>query len=651
MRVRQVLLDQQALQARRERKVLKGSQGPTGATGAQGATGPQGVQGVRGPQGAQGAKGETGPTGPQGIQGVQGPQGPAGPTGPTGGTGSVGPQGDQGVTGPQGPQGPQGPTGVQGAQGPQGPTGSTGAQGAQGDQGITGPTGPTGPQGVQGAQGPAGPQGAQGPTGIQGVQGPTGNVGPQGPTGPTGIQGVQGLTGVQGVQGPTGPTGNTGPQGPTGNVGPQGPTGPTGNQGPTGPDGATGAAGPTGAQGPTGLLGDTLVHGVVIDVGGSITVSGATGGVTIDPDGIEVTGSEGIVVSSGGGIKVEDGGDIIIKRAVGGSSGSIIFDELEGGIDFTISTQYYDAGGGDYKSQLKITPDTKTDSEVTFNSFEYFGVDNADNIDLEADSTIDIFSQGTVTVYASIDAGTYQLGIGSDTTNDLWNFWSRGSTYIFTASVDPGVYLGGIGADTRFYVDVDGKIGVYNHILPNTTAAVDIGSTTKTVKDIYATSLYVGGTGAENKFDDYEENYYEEDIGKSYYLLIPNSGTIKLDTSLNKLSYTKIGRQVTVLGRIKVAASGVPGISTSPAPSGTLQLKLPLEIASLDEASEEFIGHVMPGGIDPLTTAGVLSMYGASGTTAYIIIKTTTGSSQASIAEYVNNDSIFYFNFTYFTST
>lgn len=85
--------------------------------------------------------------------------------------------------------------------------------------------------------------------------------GPQGPTGPQGDTGPQGPQGIQGATGPTGATGATGPAGPTGPTGLTGPTGATGLTGPAGPTGATGATGPTGPTGPTGATGATGAAG------------------------------------------------------------------------------------------------------------------------------------------------------------------------------------------------------------------------------------------------------------------------------------------------------------------------------------------------------------------------------------------------------
>ena len=174
---------------------VQGVQGSTGAgqQGTQGILGPIGIQGNFGPslQGIQGQAGSTqgftGTIGPDGIQGIQGTQGLSlqGEQGLQGqpGTDAAGFQGTQGLLGNQGTQGSQGPTAFQGIQGFGGP-GAVGVQGVQGNQGFVGE------QGDDGGAGPIGPQG------VQGVRGPIGDTGDAGSDGAGGLQGLQGTDGT-----------------------------------------------------------------------------------------------------------------------------------------------------------------------------------------------------------------------------------------------------------------------------------------------------------------------------------------------------------------------------------------------------------------------------------------------------------------------
>ena len=76
-------------------------------------------------------------------------------------------------------------------------------------------------------------------------------------------------------------------------------------------------------------------------------------------------------------------------------------------------------------------------------------------------------------------------------------------------------------------------------------------------------SLFVGGTGSANELDDYEEGEYTVTAAC-------NSGSITLKTSYNTFGYTKIGRLVTINGRVDVDSVS--------SPSGELTLSLPFSV-------------------------------------------------------------------------
>jgi|694.fasta_scaffold16622_19 hypothetical protein len=252
---------------------------------------------------------------PQGIPGVDGAPGPAGVDGVQGIPGEVGPEGPQGEPGPQGIQGEPGSDGAPGVDGAPGPAGEPGKDGIDGSDGEPGPVGP---QGEPGAVGPEGPQGIQGIPGIQGApglgityrgnvatvddlpdtaaQGDLWTVAEPAPAhgfvwdedaydwvdaGP--VQGPQGVAGPQGVQGPAGEPGAVGSQGPQGIPGEAGPAGPAGIQGErgepgipgeVGPEGPAGVQGETGPAGPTAIATDTVLGGVKIGAGITVTADG-----------------------------------------------------------------------------------------------------------------------------------------------------------------------------------------------------------------------------------------------------------------------------------------------------------------------------------------------------------------------------------------
>ena len=85
-----------------------------------------------------------------------------------------------------------------------------------------------------------------------------------------------------------------------------------------------------------------------------------------------------------------------------------------------------------------------------------------------------------------------------------------------------------------------------NNINPTTSAgalrdaAIDLGKTGGRFKDLYLSGgVYLGGTGAANKLEDYEKGSFTPQIGD----VSGNTGT--LTTALGY--YTKVGRQVTIV--------------------------------------------------------------------------------------------------------
>jgi len=82
----------------------------------------------------------------------------------------------------------------------------------------------------------------------------------------------------------------------------------------------------------------------------------------------------------------------------------------------------------------------------------------------------------------------------------------------------------------------------------------DLGSDIRRFKNLYLSGgVYLGGTGSANYLDDYEEGTF------GVYMVPTVSGTITLQTAYDTMSYTKIGRQVTVTGEVRVQSSSASG--------------------------------------------------------------------------------------------
>ena len=75
---------------------------------------------------------------------------------------------------------------------------------------------------------------------------------------------------------------------------------------------------------------------------------------------------------------------------------------------------------------------------------------------------------------------------------------------------------------------------------------VDLGSSTNRFKDLYLSGgVYLGGTGAANKLDDYEEGTWTPTLNAGFTV-----------SAVNKAVYTKIGRQVTLQLDINFTGTG-----------------------------------------------------------------------------------------------
>jgi hypothetical protein len=160
----------------------------------------------------------------------------------------------------------------------------------------------------------------------------------------------------------------------------------------------------------------------------------------------------------------------------------------------------------------------------------------------------------------------------------------------------------------------------------------DLGISSVRWKDLYLSgNVYIGGTGSSNAFDDYEEGTFETTVGPS------TSGTVTLTSSENTLSYTKIGRKVSILGAISVNAVSSPvgtfvSINNLPFTIGDLT-----ELAGRGSASITFNDNTVSGS-DSFEAEGSLLIEGESRIRVYRDASTVAGGDH------------FYISATYFTS-
>ena len=81
---------------------------------------------------------------------------------------------------------------------------------------------------------------------------------------------------------------------------------------------------------------------------------------------------------------------------------------------------------------------------------------------------------------------------------------------------------------------------------------IDIGHSSGRFQDLYLSGgAYLGGTTSDNQLTDYEQGTFD-------VTLTTAGGSVTLNSVFNKMSYTKIGRQVTVFGLIITSAVSSP---------------------------------------------------------------------------------------------
>ena len=125
----------------------------------------------------------------------------------------------------------------------------------------------------------------------------------------------------------------------------------------------------------------------------------------------------------------------------------------------------------------------------------------------------------------------------------------------------PSGTVGSIGSNSSSIYALSGDTGILlydfaDEILPVGTsantrdAAISLGRSTTRFKDIYLSGgVFLGGTGAANKLEDYEEG--DIDIQN---LTFTTSGSATTTTNYQTLRYTKVGQVVSITGNIFLAS-------------------------------------------------------------------------------------------------
>ncbi len=173
-----------------------------------------------------------------------------------------------------------------------------------------------------------------------------------------------------------------------------------------------------------------------------------------------------------------------------------------------------------------------------------------------------------------------------------------------------GTTVGSIKSNSGSIMLGSGDVGVYfdapsDRILPTniTTGsvrndAIDIGGNPHRFKDLYLSGgVYLGGTGAANKLQDYETGTWSP-------AFVSIGGTQPSITQSGLGSYTKVGRLVTVIGYVTLSA--ISGTTT-----GTLGIT-GLPFSSIDTQGYYSTGTQSINAINFARTNSNITIYGAS---------------------------------------
>jgi hypothetical protein len=280
----------------------------------------------------------------------------------------------------------------------------------------------------------------------------------------------------------------------------------------------------------TGTLGVTGVFtGTSLDISGDIDVDGTTNLDVVDIDGaVDMASTLGVT------------GVATLASLVATTA------DINGGtIDGTV------IGG-------------TTAAAGTFTTFTSTGIDdNADATAITIDSSENVLvgkttaAFGTAGVELKPSGETYVTRASATplyvrrNTNDgnIVEFWKDGSTVGSIGTSGGDIYIDSVSGGVGLLANAGtGNYGwTSSFIYPTTDNARDLGTASFRFKDLYLSGgVYVGGTGAANLLDDYEEGTWTPDYDTSDSDL----ANFSIFSAATAGKYTKVGNQVTVYGSI-----------------------------------------------------------------------------------------------------
>jgi hypothetical protein len=317
---------------------------------------------------------------------------------------------------------------------------------------------------------------------------------------------------------------------------------------------------------------------------------------------------------------------------------TLLTDQTIGKVDF-YSNDASGAGAGVKASVTALAEDSIGRTSLVFstandtaNDTERLRLDSSGNLLVGTTSTAIsnvgavIFPGGVMTI---TNDGGRPLRLNRKTSDGAILDFDKDGTTVGSISSYLGAYLvaGSSGNNNDTYLAfANGTIKPATSTGDNRDNTTNLGQSNSRFKDLYLSGgVYLGGTGAANLLDDYEE-------GNHITTASVSSGSYVLGTGYDTLAYTKIGRLVTITGQI-----GNASVSAATGPS--VSFTLPFVVGNYLDTSGRGGGAVAventSGGSSGLYSFGYTE--NGSGVTVYIDMTT------------VNTGTDFKFSFSYFT--
>jgi hypothetical protein len=313
-------------------------------------------------------------------------------------------------------------------------------------------------------------------------------------------------------------------------------------------------------------------------------------------------------------------------------------------------------GGGanrDTRYEFLMTPNNNYGNAYLTLKYRNDGINGPDVLNVKPSGDIEFFAQDGTTADFYWDKSTSRLGLGTtspasplqvdraSTDGNIVTLSKDGSTVGSIGTVFSDLCIGTGDTGIRFW---DAGPGIFpvdpSNTFANKDNAIDLGLSSVRWKDLYLSGgVYLGGTGAANLLDDYEEGAWTPTLA------FGGASTGITYTSRDG-HYIKIGKQVTLHGSIilssKGSSTGAATVESLPFTVGDNLSGTTLEAGGIVSYSENFTGTIAVGGNSVSATDGTTQLKLKE------LQQTATQTSDLADSHFQNTTS-FRFSITYFT--